>query len=354
MILDSKLNREIEREIRKAGSSSSKPNKKLNKIMLFIGIILLLILLVQLLMPQLTGFVTVTKQLNYDDAINITFKENAEYVWEPKNIGPLSSLKVAGSYNAQVTVKIYLEDEGKKYLLFDSGRLESKDIVSITGLVVSDEKDKEKEDNRGKDNGEKEGDKEKDGSKGKDKNGEGSKDEGSESSKLGNETISLPEQNAAINETTGIIANETATNEIISEPENAAISENNGTDNNKNNDSVINKSISISLEYKSNTPYDADDNGIEDIYSVIDFTAENTKFSWDANESKLCTRYEIESLENKKATALCHGSESCCSFINLAPTQKSWNGWNDTLYLTYGLYDSSFSNNVRAQVVYVD
>jgi len=143
-------------------------------------------------------------------------------------------LDEAGSYNTQGTVKIYLEDEGKKYLLFDSSELESKDIISITGLVVSGEKDKGKDKEKGNETG-------------------------NESSEPGNETVSLPE-NATINET------------------NESDAQNNLT---------INNSILINLKYKSNTPYDTDDNGIENIYGVIDFTTENTQFNWEADEKTM-------------------------------------------------------------------
>jgi len=102
--------------------------------------------------------------------------------------------------------------------------------------------------------------------------------------------------------------------------------------------SDLSKTISIKLEYKSGSVWDSDDDGIESDKAAIDFTVENTLFSWDADESKLCTKWEVYSINNEKATTLCYGNNRCCNLINLAPENPKW---NDVLFLQYGKYGAS-------------
>ncbi|MEA2037840.1 MAG: hypothetical protein U9O94_10120 [Nanoarchaeota archaeon] len=111
----------------------------------------------------------------------------------------------------------------------------------------------------------------------------------------------------------------------------------------------INKNLDIVLEYKSGTENDADDNGIETIGNIIDFTVENSLFKWDVDASKLCTKWDVDS--NSIETPLCYGGEECCSFIELTSTSANW---DDSFYINYGRYDASYNNIVSAQVVYVN
>ncbi len=60
----------------------------------------------------------------------------------------------------------------------------------------------------------------------------------------------------------------------------------------------INKTITIDLEYKSGTEFDSDDDGVEPVTGIIDLTVENSLFSWDVDESNLCTRWESYSVDD--------------------------------------------------------
>ena len=115
--------------------------------------------------------------------------------------------------------------------------------------------------------------------------------------------------------------------------------------------SDLSKTISIELEYKSSTNWDLDNNGIESNKAAIDFTVEDTKFSWDADESKLCTRWEIYSIENEQSGLICYGNKKCCNFIDLEPEMPNW---NNILYIPYQKYGTSRNNKVSATVIYVD
>lgn len=114
---------------------------------------------------------------------------------------------------------------------------------------------------------------------------------------------------------------------------------------------VPEKSITTNLEYKSGSAYDADDNGYETTTGVVDLSVENSLFSWDVDETKLCTQWQVHSIEEGKSTTVCYGSAKCCNFVGLEPTREKW---NDVFYSTYGQYGATLNNIVSAQTIYVD
>ncbi|MEK6984155.1 MAG: LamG-like jellyroll fold domain-containing protein, partial [Nanoarchaeota archaeon] len=114
---------------------------------------------------------------------------------------------------------------------------------------------------------------------------------------------------------------------------------------------VPEKGITISLQYKLGTTYDRDDNGYEPTTGVVDLTVENSLFSWDVDESNLCTKWEVYAVDEGKSTSFCYGGVKCCGFIGLAPTRDKW---NEPFYSTYGQYGANLNNIVSAQIAYVD
>ncbi len=113
----------------------------------------------------------------------------------------------------------------------------------------------------------------------------------------------------------------------------------------------VEEEITIALEYKTGTDYDADNDGNESTKGVIDLTVENTMFNWDVDEIKLCTRWETRSLETNESTTVCHGSEQCCGFMELTPARDNW---NNIFYLNYGKYGATYDNIVSARIIYYD
>jgi len=186
-----------------------------------------------LLKPELTGFVAVKKQLNYSDIINMNFEENSEYVWIPEHQGLLESLKISGSYKTEGNVRVYLEDEGIKYLIFDSNKLNETGIAGITGLAISNESNNQDNDSNNNEN---------------------------------NNNDSNENNNLIINEPIEINETETIINQTTEE---------------------INKTITQNLEYGNNEFYDSNNDGIEDIYGVVDLAVENSLFSWEADEKTM-------------------------------------------------------------------
>ena len=241
----------------------------------------------------ITGFITIEKQFNYSDNVNVEFNENSEYIWIPEQNGALKSLRVSGSYKTEGNVRVYLEDEGIRHLIFDSKK-QNESLAGITGLVILNESNK---------------------------------------------------NNSILNETLNITPTNITDITIIDETINKTpiINESIG--------GITNKTITLNLEYKTDTAYDADNDGIGDIYGVVDLTVENSGFNFDAKEENLCTRWETYSVENKESTFTCYGNQNCCAFVDLLPSKEAW---NEPLFLTYGLYGNSFNNDVSAQVMHVD
>jgi len=124
------------------------------------------------------------------------------------------------------------------------------------------------------------------------------------------------------------------------------------SDNSTNLNSEENNSlILLKLEYNNNSSYDTDNDGVETLEGIIDFTVKNTIFNFDVNKSNLCTRWETYSVENGSVVKVCYGSERCCNFIELEPSTPNW---NEVFYSYYGKYGATANNKISAQVVYVD
>jgi len=304
---------------------------------LIVSAMLLLAAVMLAINPSFIGFVTQEKEVAYNDTIGMEFVSNSEYEWETNNPGILKGIRLYGQYLNGTRAKVYIENEGSKYLILDLEKLGPEEISSITGFAVKDEEEK----NKTKDEKDKE------------------KDKGNETkinetipenatipvnvTPIVNETINqtIP-VNETINETLPIPTNETPIANITI-PVNETINITpiiNGT---------INKSISIKLEYNKNSPYDDNDDGVESLNNVIDFTVDSTSFNWGYGSSSLCTRWEVYSIEDSKLTTTCYGSGACCGQLGLLPERDNW---NDELYLSYNSLGATYNNVVSARIIY--
>jgi hypothetical protein len=100
---------------------------------------ILMILSIMFIGPAHTGLVTLNKQYDYSDNIELSINNIYEYNWTPNNPGTLISLRLNGSIGKQGYAKIYLRYENRSYLILDSNKLEESSITSITGLAIVDE-----------------------------------------------------------------------------------------------------------------------------------------------------------------------------------------------------------------------
>ncbi|MCH8329076.1 MAG: hypothetical protein IIB81_01640 [Nanoarchaeota archaeon] len=323
------------------------------------GVLALVVVGMYYLEPAITGFVTVTKQLNYTDEVNLEFDGSADYVWNLANPGGLRSIKISGSMTGEGEARVYIENNGARYLIFDSSRLVEKPsgIFGITGFVTAEDENKSEEPNH---------------------------------PPVWNSTVSI----FIVNESLTINLNEYfndkdgdaltyAASELRTDDLEILLENEILTVNNKNNaggrrilsiiasdnetskkknvvliliggtviNETIEKIIDVNLEYGDNEVYDANNDGVESLDGVIDFTVGGTEFNWVVNEEKLCARYEVYSVENRESGFACFGNNDCCNFVGL---ESSRSLWNENLFLGYGGYGSTFDNIVFAQVLYVD
>jgi len=109
--------------------------------------------------------------------------------------------------------------------------------------------------------------------------------------------------------------------------------------------------IITKLEYMPATLFDIDDDGVETRTGVIDFTVENTEFDWEVNESKLCTIWHVQSVEDDTLSLVCYGSESCCALYDVSPLIGQW---DDAFNVYYGRYGATENNNISSKVIYYD
>ncbi|MEK6868785.1 MAG: hypothetical protein AABX74_01025, partial [Nanoarchaeota archaeon] len=323
--------------------------------------------------PAITGFVAVEKQVNYTDDVNFAADEDNVFVWTLGNPGQLKSVKIDGIIIGNGSANVYIEHEGARYLVLDSSKLAEKPsgLFGITGFVAKENAKEEikteiegilNDGQRGlfdllvsdinltRNNVEIEIEND-DGTVKKDVKGITTE---MQNGLIDNLSVSLEnstdvkikiesefeeeesdEDEAPINETPMI--NETQDNETQSE-------------NKTEIDEVIGKTIGINLEYGHNEVYDANNDGIETLDGIVDF-AVDASFSWDADESKLCTRYEVFSIENEESNFVCYGNGDCCSLVGLESSRETW---NESLYLGYGSFGSTESSIVFAQVLYAN
>ena len=83
-------------------------------------IVLALIASVFLLKPAITGQVVLGKETAHTDNLNLVMNESGAYEWQVKSPGDIKSIKASGSVIGNGTVKIYIEKDGKRYLIFDN------------------------------------------------------------------------------------------------------------------------------------------------------------------------------------------------------------------------------------------
>jgi hypothetical protein len=66
------------------------------------------------------GMVTLNYVKSYVDSLDLTVETSSQFSWHPSTLGKLVSVAVTGNMIGDGNAKIYLEDLGKRYLIFDS------------------------------------------------------------------------------------------------------------------------------------------------------------------------------------------------------------------------------------------
>lgn len=245
---------------------------------------------------NVTGFTINKKTYNYSEDANIIFSNHTEFIWYPKKGGRLSSFMIQGSYAKGGSAKVYLDTGSERYLVFGSSADEESNL--ITGMAINDETEKDTYVNES---------------------------QGTNSSLEDNSTTDAIDDETLLNDT----VEEGDTNTSFEEEEEE------------------NQSISIILEYKENSPYDEDNDGIEELSGVVDFTVENSGFNFIPDKKGLCTLWTIIEKGSLDENTICYGGESCCSSHGMMPSRDDW---DDVLELYYGAYGAKEDNVVEGKI----
>jgi hypothetical protein len=112
------------------------------------------------------------------------------------------------------------------------------------------------------------------------------------------------------------------------------------------------RTITTVLEYNAGTLWDSNDDGIESVEDgVVDLTVAQSSFSWAVDESKLCTKWVVSSVESGVDTTVCNGAADCCALSGVAPEESEW---DVPLYIFHSKYGATEENTVTAQVVFLN
>ena len=363
---------------------------------MFLAILIIVSIGLYYLGPAITGFVT--KEFSYTEDLNLVVTSGGNYTWQLGNIGDLKSASIDGSITNYGRARVYLESNGIRYLIFDSTMLNetktSNESNLITGFVVDEEKkDKNKKPkwvgaNEFIINGTTQInlsqqfiDDDNDAMVYSVSSADGiaaaivdeiatltpilgtefnititfTASDGIDSKSqvvnlivIVEETTSVGGTISPINDTNQALNITIPLNETINQTLNITPTINETIANQTN---ITAKTIAINLAYKSGSIYDANDNGEESINGIVDLSVENSAISWDADKSRLCTRWEVYSFEDDKLTTFCNGNADCCAFVSLLPTSSNW---DDIYYSAFGKDGASHSNIVSAQAIYYD
>ncbi len=113
---------------------------------------------------------------------------------------------------------------------------------------------------------------------------------------------------------------------------------------------VSNGTLQLELSYDSMPDLDPDNNGIESTQGIIDISANVENIS-SFNQSNLCTIWDIYSIDSQSSQSACYGNTQCCTVLGFLNARDQW---NESLLLSYGLFNSTQKNIVSAQVNYIE
>ena len=107
-----------------------KAQRPLVKYAIPFAVLLLIIVSLFLLKPSITGHVIFGKETAYNENLNLKINESGNYMWLVNKSGEIKSISASGSFSGNGTVKIYIQKDGKKYLIFDNKGLNNASTTS--------------------------------------------------------------------------------------------------------------------------------------------------------------------------------------------------------------------------------
>ena len=68
--------------------------------------------------PEITGYATLSKETTYNESLNLRVNESINYTWALDNPAKIKSIKATGSVIGNGSVKIFIEKNGERYLIY--------------------------------------------------------------------------------------------------------------------------------------------------------------------------------------------------------------------------------------------
>jgi len=72
--------------------------------------------------PEIIGYVTLTQEKTYTDNLDLIVNESGNYTWTINREGDIQSIKASGKVKGNGTVKVYIEKDGIRYLIFNNNK----------------------------------------------------------------------------------------------------------------------------------------------------------------------------------------------------------------------------------------
>ena len=72
--------------------------------------------------PEITGYVAITQEKTYTDNLDLVVNESGNYTWTIDGEGDIQSIKASGKVKGNGTVRVYIEKDGIRYLIFDNNK----------------------------------------------------------------------------------------------------------------------------------------------------------------------------------------------------------------------------------------
>ena len=107
-----------------------KAQKQLVKYAIPFAVLLLIITSLFLFKPNISGYAVLNKETTYNSNLNLKINESGNYLWIVNKTGEIKSIMATGSFRGNGTVKIYIQKDGRKYLVFDNKKLNNTSATS--------------------------------------------------------------------------------------------------------------------------------------------------------------------------------------------------------------------------------
>ena len=69
---------------------------------------------------EINGYVIFTEENTFDDNLKLIINESGNYTWTVNQIGDIESIRASGRNIGNGTVKIYVEKNGERFLIYDN------------------------------------------------------------------------------------------------------------------------------------------------------------------------------------------------------------------------------------------